>query len=142
MTAKNYLEQISLKNAIINNLIKDKENMLQLLYSLGCAGCDERVQASTDPDKFGALYAKVDEKEREIVQKIDEFVDFKTQVTKEINAIEDSRYVNVLHKRYVQLESWGNIAKDLGYNYRHITRLNGRALQEFESKYSKKLKNF
>lgn len=140
MTAKNYLEQISLKNARINNLIKDKENMLQLLYSLGCAGSDERVQSSPNLDRIGTVYAKIDEKEREIVKMIDDFVDFRTQVTDEINKLNDSRYVTVLHKRYVQMEPLKKIAVELQYDYRHVTRLNGQALKEFEDLYEDKLK--
>ena len=142
MTAKNYLEQISLKNARINNLIKDKENMLQLLYSLSCASSDERVQSSPNLDRIGTIYAKVDAKEREITERIDELVDFRSQVTSEINALDDRRYIIVLHKRYVQMESFREVANDLGYDYRHVTRLNKQALQCFDCKYQEKLKNF
>lgn len=135
MTAKEYLQQVKRKDAAINNLQRDKEGLIAMMYSLGGAGEGERVQSSRNNDKFGTLYGRIDEKEREITEKIDSLVDFKLKVSEEINELEDSRYIEILHKRYISFESWERIAIDLDYTVRHIQHLHGQALIEFQKLY-------
>ena len=140
LTAKEYLEQVKKKDARIDNLIKDKEALRDKLYSVG--GFDyskERVQASPDQDKFGTIYALIDEKEDEITRKIDELINFKMKVTDMINDLSDERYIAVLHKKYVQFRSWEYIAIEMGYNTRYVQQLNGQALLQFYDRYHEKL---
>lgn len=119
------------KDAAINNLHRDKEGLIAMMYSLGGAGEGERVQSSRNNDKFGTLYSRIDEKEREITEKIDALVDFKLKVSDEINALDDDRHIAILHKRYVCFESWERIAIDMQYNVRYVQHLHGQALAEF-----------
>lgn len=135
MTAKEYLQQVRRKNAAIYNLQRDKEGLIAMMYSLGGAGEGERVQSSRNNDKFGTLYGRIDEKEREITDKIDALVDFKLNVSDKINALPDERYIAILHKRYICFESWERIAIDLDYTVRHIQHLHGQALIDFEKMY-------
>ena len=62
MTAKEYLHSIKIKDAIINNLQHDKEDLRDMLYSLGGTEGGDRVQNSRNNDKFGTLYARIDDK--------------------------------------------------------------------------------
>ena len=142
MTAKEYLHSIKIKDAIINNLQHDKEDLRDMLYSLGGTEGGDRVQNSRNNDKFGTLYARIDDKEHEITEKIDELVDFKLRVSDEINALPDSRYSAVLHKRHIQFQSWRRIAADLNHNIRYVQQLNGEGLLMFEEMYADMLKNY
>lgn len=139
MTAKEYLQQIKIKNAEINNLIRDEESLRQMMYSLGDSGEGERVQTSRNNDKFGTLYSRIDEKEREVTKKIDELVDFRLKVSSEINALSDVRYIDILYRRYIQFHPWERIAIDMNYNLRHLYHLHGQALLEFETTHKKML---
>lgn len=140
MTAKEYLQQVRRKDTVINNLMRDKEGLIATMYLLGGSGEGVRVQSSRNNDRFGTLYSRIDEKEREITEKIDALVDFKLKVSGEINALSDDRYIKVLYKRYILFESWERIAVELEYNVRHIQRLHGQALIEFEDVYKNILK--
>ena len=93
MTAQEYLEQVKVKEAAIKNLERDRTNLVAMMYSMGGAGSGDRVQSSKDPDKFGTLYGKIDEKEREIVNEISKLIDFKLKVSSEINNMKDGRYI-------------------------------------------------
>lgn len=135
MKAKEYLQQVKLKEAKINNLQSDKDDLNAMLYSLGGVQNVERVQNSRNNDKFGTLYARIDEKEQEITEKMDELIDFKLKVSGEINELKDERYVKLLHRRYIQVMSWDRIAEELGYTYQYVISLHSNALQEFEKKY-------
>ena len=135
MTAQEYLEQVKVKEAAIKNLERDRTNLVAMMYSMGGTGSGERVQSSKDPDKFGTLYGKIDEKEREIVNEISKLIDFKLKVSSEINNLKDGRYIELLHRRYIEHESWNAISIDMQYSLKHITKLHRRALQEFEKQF-------
>lgn len=139
MTAQEYLEQVKVKEAVIKNLERDRTNLVAMMYSMGGAGSGDRVQSSKDPDKFGTLYGKIDEKEREIVNEISKLIDFKLKVSSEINNMKDGRYIELLHRRYIEHESWNAISIDMQYSLKHITKLHRRALQEFEEQFLRKV---
>lgn len=139
MTAQEYLEQVKVKEAAIKNLERDRTNLVAMMYSMGGAGSGDRVQSSKDPDKFGTLYGKIDEKEREIVNEISKLIDFKLKVSSEINNMKDGRYIELLHRRYIEHESWNAISIDMQYSLKHITKLHRRALQEFEEQFLRKV---
>lgn len=132
MTAKEYLLQVRRKEAIINRLRCDKENLRQILYSLGGTQDGGKVQTSRNNDRFGSIYAKIDEKDCMIVRKIDELIDFKVKVSDEISTLSDPKYIEILHRRYVRFQSFEQIAVDMRYSYRYVTKMHGYALQEFQ----------
>lgn len=136
MTAKEYLKQIKIKNAVINNKQRQKDDLREMLFSFGGCGTGERVQSSPDPDKLGTLYSRIDEKEREIESDIDKLIDFKFKVIGQINELTDDRYVTLLYKRYIEFAKWEEIAVSMGYDMRSIYRLHGEALQMFSNKFS------
>lgn len=132
MTAKEYLQQVKVKDARIRNLKRDKAALRGLMFSLGNSGGEgDRVQTSPDPDKMGTIYAKIDDKERQITDSISDLIDFRLKVTNEINELDDSRYIDVLYRNYVLFQSWKQISSDMGYNVRYVQQLNGQALLEF-----------
>lgn len=135
MIAKEYLKQVKSKEAKIKNLRRDKESIKDMLYSLGGAGEGERVQSSRNNDKFGTLYGRIDEMEREIDTQIADLMLFKMKVSGEINQLQTDRYMTVLNCRYIHFQSWEKIAEnafDETYTVRHILKLHGLALLEFE----------
>ena len=132
MTAQEYLGQVKLKEAVIRNLERDRDDLKEMMYSLGGSGSRERVQTSRNLDKFGTLYGRIDEKERKISEQLDKLIDFKLKVSGEINSLKDMRYVELLHRRYIQNESWDVISVDMKYSPKYVIQLHGRALQAFE----------
>ena len=61
-------------------------------------------------------------------QKIDHIVS-------QIEALDDHRFVEVLKQRYLYGKRWEQIAVDMKYAFRHVTRLHGQALAAFSSRY-------
>lgn len=144
MIAKDYLGQVKSKEARIRNLRRDKESIKDMLYSLGGAGTGERVQASRNIDKFGTLYSRIDEMERQIDSEIASLMMFKMKVSDEINHMKTDRYMTVLNCRYIHFQSWEKIAEDAfpePYTVRYILKLHGLALLEFGEIYKKMLDN-
>lgn len=135
MTAQEYLQQVRLKSAAIDNLKREKEEIRQILYSIGGNISNERVQTSRNVDKFGTLYGRIDEKEKQIDDKIWEFIEFKLKVSEEINSLRDTRFVNLLYMKYIQFKRWDEIADTMEYSTRYVQKLHGYALEEFQKKY-------
>jgi len=107
--------------------------MWHQLYSLSSPKHDGiSVQGTKDPDKFSELWARIDEKERKICREIDKLADTKQRITEEIGRIEDIRYVEILLRRYVQMQKLEDIANEMHYSYDRVRHLHGFALLEFE----------
>ena len=74
---------------------------------------------------------RIDEKERKITKQIDQLTDAKEAITKEIGMIDDTRYVEILLRRYVSMEKLEDIAEAMHYSYDRVRHLHGMALLEF-----------
>lgn len=140
MTAKEYLLQVRRKEAIIKRLNCDKENLREILYSIGGTEEGDKVQMSRNNDRFGSIFAKIDEKDCQISEALGELIDFKVKVSDEISALSNPKYIELLHKRYIQFHSFEQIAVDMGYSYRYVTKMHGYALLEFGKKIPKRNK--
>ncbi len=56
-------------------------------------------------------------------------------IVSQIESLDDHRFVEVLKHRYLYGKRWEQIAVDMKYAFRHVTRLNGQALDAFARKY-------
>ena len=78
MTTKDYLNQISRLNRMINNKLAEISQLRELSHSILAVKNEERVMVSSDPDKIGSTYAKIDEMEHNLDNMIDEYIEKKT----------------------------------------------------------------
>lgn len=141
MTTKDYLNQINRLNRIINNKLTEIAQLRELSCSISAVKNEERVLSSSDPDKIGTTYAKIDEMERNLDKMIDEYTDKKNAIIGQIDSIEDEDYYNVLFSRYIEKKTFETISVEMNYSYRNTTRIHGKALKEFEKKYGDIYKN-
>jgi len=132
VTAKEYLQQVFYLNKKINRMIREKEALQSILYSVGGVSNEERVQGGSVGNRTENLIAKIDEKERKINSKIDRLVEVRYGIAEEIYKIDNENYVEVLFKRYILLEQWNEIADEMGYTYQYTILLHGLALKEFQ----------
>lgn len=142
MEAKEYLSKVKRKETKIRNLRRDREGIVNMLYSLGGSGKGERVQRDRNNDKFGTLYGRIDEMEREIDRQIADLMCFQLKVSREINEMKTDKYMTVLNCRYIHFMSWEKIAEsafDVKYTVRHILKMHGHALLEFQEVHKKML---
>ena len=128
MTAQEYLGQVEQKIIAVKNL-------REVLVSIGGMDSGERVQTSRDNDKFGSIFARIDEKERIMDEKSKELIDFTAKVENEICSMENPLYMTLLHKKYVLLEPLKQIASEMNFTYRYVAKMHGYALQEFEKQF-------
>ena len=135
MTAQEYLGQVEQKIIAVKNMNSGINNLREVLVSIGGMDSGERVQTSSDNDKFGSIFARIDEKERITDEKSKELIDFTAKVENEICSMENPQYMTLLHKKYVLLEPLKQIASEMNFTYRYVAKMHGYALQEFEKQF-------
>lgn len=135
MTTKDYLNQISRLNRMINNKLTEITQLRELSCSISAIGNEEKVISSSDPDEIGSTYAKIDEMERNLDKMIDEYIEKKNLIIGQIDSIENEDYYNILFSRYIEKKTFEVIATEMKYSWRQIIRLHGKALKAFEEKY-------
>lgn len=135
MTTKDYLNQISRLNRMINNKLAEVSQLRELSRSISAVKNEERVMSSSDPDKIGSIYAKIDEMEHNLDNMIDEYIEKKDLIIGQIDGIENENYYNILFSRYIEKKTFEVIATEMKYSWRQIIRLHGNALKSFEEKY-------
>ena len=135
MDTKQYLQQISRLDRMINNKLAEISQLRELAMSVSAVKNEERVQTTPNFDKIGAAYCKIEEMEEKLDKLIDEFVDKKNLIISQIDKIENETYYEILFARYIEKKTFEKIADELTYSWRQVIRLHGRALQEFEKKY-------
>lgn len=133
MTAREYLDQIRVLDAKIQNLIQEKEAFAKGAL-FGGVSYRERVQSSPDPDPCASWYCTLETKEEEINRKIDELVSIRDEVIQRISELDSPRYIRLLYLRYVQLKKFREIADEMGYTKSHIHVLHKDALEAFAKK--------
>lgn len=135
MTTKDYLNQISRINRMINNKLVELSQLKELACSISAVSSEDRVMATPNFDKIGTKQAKIDEMERNIDALVDEYIIKRDQIVSQIDSMEDENVYNVLFSRYIEKKTFEVIATEMNYSWRQTVRLHGIALKKFEQKY-------
>lgn len=141
MDTKQYLNQISRLDRMINNKLSEIAQLRELACSVKAITNEEKVQTTPNFDKIGTTYCKIAEMEKKLDKLIDEYVDKRNLIISQIDGIENETYYDILFARYIEKKTFEKIADEMTYSWRQIIRLHGRALQEFEKKYGFSYKN-
>ena len=117
----------------------EREDLYALLHAYGRSPSDltaDRVQTSPDPDRTLDLLATIEEKETKLNEKIQTLIELKAAISTQIQQLDDQRYVDVLHSRYVLCRKWEQIAEDMHMADRWVFSLHGQALKEFSKQFA------
>ncbi|MDN6326667.1 MAG: hypothetical protein L0J48_01440 [Alkalibacterium sp.] len=139
MTPKEYFNKLLDLDKEINSKINEQEKIRAT--KLGSSvSYNEPIFSNQFHSKTEDIALKLTENEERITEMIDEYVDMRERISKEIDQLDDYIYRIVLRERYICDKRWEEIAVEQGYVYRSITRFHGEALQEFERMFKDKFK--
>ena len=124
MTAKQFLSRGRWIEQEIQSLMKTRDETKDRLTSITQNYDSDGAQSSKDPHKFDALV----ELEDKIDRKIDELYRIKNEILDTIFRLDDPRERMVLKGRYVDMQTWEQIAVEMSYSYMQVTRIHGYAL--------------
>jgi len=130
--AKAFLQQVKLYDTNIDSKLEEVARLKDLMLKITTTLKGDPVSGTRTVDKMGDAVSKIVDLEREINEDIDAYVLLKRQVRDVVEKVKDPDQAAVLYKRYFHYEHWEQIAYEMGYTYRHITRIHGHALQTVE----------
>lgn len=132
MTAKEYLKQTFTIDNEIRTLIEMTEELEAKATKITTTLDANKVIVDHDPHGREETIVKMIDMKNNINEKIDKLVDLKLQIFEKVYKVDNSDYRMLLALRYIKLYSFEEIAVDMCKSYRHIIRMHGWALQEFE----------
>lgn len=132
MTAKSYLNQIRIIDQDIQSRIEEKQRLYATL--IGSPSITHDVVQSSKTDAYDERYMKIIEAGEEIDKRIDKLVDKKIEASNKIDELDelDNTSAVILRERYINLKSWDKIAQQMSFSQRHLNRLHGEALKQFQ----------
>lgn len=132
LTAKQYLDQLRVIDTKINQKMEELADLMTAATSTGAIDYSkDRVQTSPQNAQENRICKYVD-LDAEINREIDEFVDIKHRVTKEIQELNVDYYIKILFKVYVQYKTVKGAANEIGLSYQYVRNLHKKALKAFE----------
>lgn len=133
MKAKEYLMQIEILSVKIEQKKQRAKEYRDLaLCSGGFDYSKERVQTSNLEGQIEDRIIQYVSLESEITENIFMLQQMKDKITGEIHNLNNSDYIILLYKRYVECKTLGQISKDMHYSYDRIKHMHGNALMDFE----------
>ena len=130
MTAKEYLRQLSRKDARINALIERQQRYREFAQRRTAVYRDIPGGGRRCSSSVEEYVAKIIDLEREIDRRIDEYVDLTREIEAVIDSVGDDRYRDVLRYRYINGWNWERIAQEMHFDVKWLYKMHGRALQE------------
>ena len=121
--------QVKLCDAHINNKLEELAQLKALATKVTSTLKQDAVSGGSFGDKVGDVVSRIVDMQNEINAAIDEYVDKKKEVKRIIEQVTNPDQLNVLLKCYILHESLEQVACEMGYSYRNICYIHGRALQ-------------
>lgn len=138
--AKDYLLQIRLLDTQIDCMLSNVDGLRESLLRITPTLKQDVVTGGSSHDRMSTTIAKIVDLEKEINAKVDTYIDKKAQIIRLLDKVHNPDYLKVLQLRYIEYETFEEIASDMHYSHCWICRLHGRALQTFAKILDKELK--
>lgn len=136
MKAKEYLMRISCLNICIEQKEAELRRIEEERTFISAIRYDkdrvDRVDSSVDGSGFTRLSERIVDIKYEIENDKMRLIELRNEIIKQIQMLDDARYIKLLYKRYVEEKSFEQIALEMKYDYWRVLHLHGEALQSFE----------
>ncbi len=109
-----------------------------MAVSISTTQKEVNVQVSSDKDKLGSAVAEIVDLENDISEMISQALERRRQITTEISNLPNKNQYDVLYKRYVLRKDWNLICVEMGYSFRNVMSIHGKALKTFEKLFGDK----
>lgn len=131
--AEQYLNQIRNISIQINEKAEEIA-ILQAQIEGGSIsfGSDGTTSGYKDNERNAHMIMRLTELKDDLNKQIDMLVLAKKEAIEMIDKLSDANHITILYERYVHYKSWEYISNKLNYSIRHIHRIHGDALKEFQ----------
>lgn len=133
---KEYLNQIKYVQQEIQSRVEEKTNLRQSLALKTSSFNENKVQESGTLN-YDDNYMKYIEVADEINKKIDALINLKVKISNEIDTLDKAEHRLLLRMRYINLQTFEQVAVNMKYDIRQVHRIHGNALSEFDKHVTK-----
>jgi DNA-directed RNA polymerase specialized sigma subunit len=130
MAPKEFLQQYQDANHQINAKLDQIHRLRELATKTTQSLIPDRVQSSAAQDKVSVIVGKIVDMEHEVDLQIDHLQEIKHKIEAAIRTVPNAKQRAVLTRRYINGQTWEQIAVDLNISYQWVCELHGRALQK------------
>lgn len=132
MTAKEYLNEVNNYRRIIRSIeLQIEEARHQATQIRAIVYDKDRVQTSPSASAMDQFIMRLDELGDRYVTNLIQYRAEIDKRSKMINALPNPTHAQILRLRYINGLKWKSICVEMGYTFRHTTKLHGYALQAF-----------
>ena len=131
MTAKEYLRRVRDAESDLRSAEMDYQRARDDVMNLKAIEYDKDKISNSHIGDLSDAIAALEKYAERVHVKWDELIAMREEAKERIGEIADGRYREVLHRRYLQGESWEYIAVGMGYSFRQVLRIHGEALAAF-----------
>lgn len=132
MTAKEYLRRIRDAESDLRSAEMDYQRARDDVMNLKAIEYDKDKVSNSHIGDLSDAIAALEKYAARVSEQWDRLIVMREEAKAQIGEIADGRYREVLHRRYLQGESWEYIAVGMGYAFRTVLWLHGKALKQFE----------
>jgi hypothetical protein len=132
--AKEYLMQIEKLDKLIDRKIAKRDLLRSKQMRITPTLKEDVISGGGVQDKLAEASAQIIDLEKELDRDIDRYVDLQRQAERLLEKVaeKNAKHYEILHRRYIEHETFVRIACEMGYaDERGATKLHGRALQTF-----------
>jgi len=129
MTAREYLAQVRLIDARINNKLAQVSELRELATKATSVLSDIPRGDSPNLQSMESTIIKIVDLEEEVNRNIDGLVDLKREILQVIQHVRTPMYQALLEMRYLGFMTWESIAEAAGYDIRSAYRTHRGALR-------------
>lgn len=133
LDAKRYLQQIRLYDSRISAKLEELQHTKEMALRVTPTLKKDAASGTGTQDKLAEAVAKIVDLEATINEDISRYIAAKQEISAVIDKLSDPDQLQVLHMRYVQYKTWEQIACNMGFSYRWVCTIHGRALQQVEN---------
>ena len=130
MTAKQFLKQARYLDERINTKIAQVSSLHDLATKATATLSDMPGSPTRNTQRMEDIIIKILMLENEINRDIDDLVDLKESILTVIKSVDDEECRLLLEKRYLNFESWEDIAAEMCTGIDNIYRLHNKALKK------------
>ena len=131
MTAKEYLRRVRDAESDLRSAEMDYQRARDDVMNLKAIEYDKDKVNNSHIGDLSDVIAALEKYAARVSEQWDRLIAMREEAKERIGEIADGRYREVLHRRYLQGESWEYIAVGMGYSFRQVLRIHGEALAAF-----------
>lgn len=132
MTAKEYLGQAYRIDQRIKNKTEQLNSFRELAVNVSSTISDYPSKGTRNVHRLENTIVKIIDMENQIKADIDRLINLKIEITNAIASVNDEHCRMVLELHYLQFKSWTDIAFEMNYSPRQISRIKDKAHKQIE----------